>query len=269
MKSYFYIGLFIIAVSEVLLFTGSEWVGIFFTPLVWTGYILAVDAVVFKISGRSRIAAGAKSFAMLCILSSAYWYVFELFNLFLRNWRYENLPAFWITAIGMTWAFATIGPGLIETYDLLKALNLLRNRSRPFTIPRKLPSVLIVIGAACLISILVVPRDAATYLAVPLWMGFILLLDPINLMRGNESLLGQWQEGRFQNTLCLFVAGLICGVLWEFWNYWAVAKWIYQLPYHAGPKIFEMPLLGYLGFPALAYEYYVFYSLMFGWRSQA
>ena len=267
MKNYFYIGLAIIAVSEVLLFARIEWVGIFFTPLVWTGYILVIDAIVYRIAGRSRITSGAKSFALMCVLSSAYWYVFEFFNLFLKNWRYENLPTPWIAAIGMTWAFATIGPGLLETYDLLKGLGAFRVKSRRFTTPKSLHTTLIILGAVCLISILAVPERVAAYLAAPLWIGFILLLDPINLLRGNESLLGQWQAGRLQNTLCLFVGGLICGVLWEFWNYWAVAKWIYQLPYSAGPKIFEMPLLGYLGFPALAFEYYVFYSLFFGWKS--
>jgi hypothetical protein len=266
MKPYFYIGLAIVIICEALLFAGSEWIGIFFTPLVWTGYILVIDAIVHRISGRSRITSGAGSFALICVLSSAYWYVFEFFNLFLKNWRYENLPSFSITAIGMTWAFATIGPGLIETYDLLKGLRAFPVKSRKLTLPHRLPIALIVFGAVCLVSILVVPGGGARYLAIPLWIGFILLLDPINLIRGNESLLAQWQQGRFQNTLCLFIAGLICGILWEFWNYWAVSKWIYQLPYCAGPKVFEMPLLGYLGFPALAFEYYVFYSLAFGWR---
>ena len=28
----------------------------------------------------------------------------------------------------------------------------------------------------------------------------------------------------------LLAAGLICGLLWEFWNYWGGAKWIYNVP---------------------------------------
>lgn len=50
---------------------------------------------------------------------------------------------------------------------------------------------------------------------------------------------------------------VLCGVLWEFWNYWAIGKWIYTVPIpFAGPRIFEMPLLGFLGFPAFAVEVY-------------
>jgi hypothetical protein len=48
-------------------------------------------------------------------------------------------------------------------------------------------------------------------------------------------------------------------VLWEFFNYWAIAKWTYTVPYFGNVKIFEMPVLGYLGFPPFAVECWVFY----------
>ena len=46
-----YFGLFVIAAAEVLLFSGNRLVGHWFTPIVWTGYILFVDALVYKIQG--------------------------------------------------------------------------------------------------------------------------------------------------------------------------------------------------------------------------
>jgi hypothetical protein len=45
-------------------------------------------------------------------------------------------------------------------------------------------------------------------------------------------------------------------VLWEFWNYWALAKWTYTVPYLDHLKVFEMPVLGYLGFPPFVLECY-------------
>ncbi|MCL5019672.1 MAG: hypothetical protein M1426_04245, partial [Patescibacteria group bacterium] len=69
-------------------------------------------------------------------------------------------------------------------------------------------------------------------------------------------------HGYWQNFWALFIAGLICGILWEFWNYWAAAKWIYLVPYPPNIKIFEMPLIGYLGFPAFALECFVMYSTL-------
>ena len=41
-------------------------------------------------------------------------------------------------------------------------------------------------------------------------------------------------------------------MLWEFWNYWAGAKWHYSVPIMENLKIFEMPVPGHLGFPAFA-----------------
>jgi hypothetical protein len=53
------------------------------------------------------------------------------------------------------------------------------------------------------------------------------------------------------------VAGAICGLLWEFWNFWALTKWVYDIPYVGWLKVFEMPILGFLGFPPFAVECYV------------
>jgi len=57
----------------------------------------------------------------------------------------------------------------------------------------------------------------------------------------------------------LCAAGLICGFLWEFFNYCAIAKWTYTVPYFGNIKIFEMPVLGFLGFPPFAVECWVIY----------
>ncbi|MEK6571620.1 MAG: hypothetical protein AABZ61_09630, partial [Bacteroidota bacterium] len=47
----------------------------------------------------------------------------------------------------------------------------------------------------------------------------------------------------------------VCGGLWEFWNYWAEARWVYDVPFSwSGPKVFEMPLAGFLGFIPFAVE---------------
>ena len=50
-----WLGLGIILVAEALLFSGNALVGRWFTPIVWTGYVLAIDAVLFRLSGRSYL----------------------------------------------------------------------------------------------------------------------------------------------------------------------------------------------------------------------
>ncbi len=49
------------------------------------------------------------------------------------------------------------------------------------------------------------------------------------------------------------------GIFWEFWNYWAIPKWIYNVPFVGFFKIFEMPILGYFGYFPFAFELYTMY----------
>ena len=76
------------------------------------------------------------------------------------------------------------------------------------------------------------------------------------------AVLRDWQNGWYGRTLACFAGGLLCGFLWEFWNYWAAAKWHYSVPIMENVKIFEMPLPGYLGFPAFALECFTMYVLV-------
>jgi len=60
----------------------------------------------------------------------------------------------------------------------------------------------------------------------------------------------------------LLSAGLFLGFWWEFWNYPSLSRWIYTLPVLNFGKIFEMPVLGYLGFAPFALECAVMYSFL-------
>jgi hypothetical protein len=55
------------------------------------------------------------------------------------------------------------------------------------------------------------------------------------------------------------LAGIIIGFFWEFWNFWAIPKWIYHIPFVGFYKIFEMPVLGFLGYFPFAFELYAMY----------
>ena len=111
-----------------------------------------------------------------------------------------------------------------------------------------------------LLSPFFVPRGVAVYLAAPVWLGFIFLLDPINRSLGDASLMRELKSGEYDRIENLVLSGLLCGVLWEFWNYWSRSKWHYTVPIMPQVKIFEMPLPGYLGFPAFALECFTMYT---------
>ena len=123
-------------------------------------------------------------------------------------------------------------------------------------------------GAACLLVPLLVPRHLAAYLFALVWIGFLLLLDPLNHRLGLPSFIGDQAEGMRRRLYGFLLAGWICGCLWEFWNYWAAAKWLYTFPMFQRWKIFEMPAPGFLGFLPFALQCFVMYvsaAWLLGW----
>jgi hypothetical protein len=204
------------------------------TPISWTGYILLIDGIVWKRRGSSWIRnARGELFFMACA-SVPIWVVFEIYNkYFIRNWYYVGLPEVLLFRyFGYVWSFATILPAIFETAELVSSL---RDRRAPAyraapraTLPLT-PALwgMIAAGAAMLALPIVYPSP---YLAAPVFLGFILMLDPLNAYWGAESIVGDWRAGRRDRLINLLIGGLICGLVWEFWNYWAQAKWIYNVP---------------------------------------
>ena len=267
MKLHGFIGLATILVSEVLLFSGNQFVGGWFTPIVWTGYILFVDALVFKVKGSSLLVNERVELLIIVIISIACWWLFELYNAprFWRSdlelwWHYHNLTANpFVRRIGYDWAFATIFPALFETAELFQATIFRRGPTVSIRFSKPVLYSLIVFGAAgALLPLVVISR----WLAPLVWLSFIFLLDPINHLRGQPSIAGDLAEGRWVRLLSLLAGGAVCGLLWEFWNYWALSKWTYTVPYFGNVKLFEMPLPGYLGFPPFAVECWAMYVFL-------
>ena len=95
-----------------------------------------------------------------------------------------------------------------------------------------------------------------------IWLGVFFVLDPLNYSRGAPSIIRDWENGNPRRFFLLLTAGLLCGLLWEFWNFWAASKWVYTVPFFDQLKIFEMPVAGFLGFPPFAVEAFVFYNFL-------
>lgn len=258
-KFYGYIGLLILIIAETLLFLRVYWVGVFFTPIAWTGYILFIDSLIFKLKGSSLIATRTKQFLVMLPLSVGFWLIFEFYNMFLENWHYTNLPdQIWIKFIGYTWSFATIWPAILLTNELIMTLRIFDKKTlTPRRISARVLYYSIALGAIFLAIPVVFPSP---YLAVLIWTGFILLLDPVNYLNREKSMLKEIEKGSLEVFLSLLLSGLWCGLLWEFWNFWAIGKWIYTVPILADVKIFEMPAIGYFGFLVFAVEVYVMYN---------
>ncbi len=263
-----WLGIVALAGAEWMLFRGIEPVATYFTPIVWSAYILIADAAVLALTNRSRLHDAPITLARMALLSIPLWLIFEAYNLRLGNWTYVGVPRGWLAALaGYGWSFATITPAIFETSDLVQAL-LPAVPIEPWTIPRAAENTMMVCGAACLIVPLVIPRHIAAHLFVLVWLGFILLLDPLNRRLRLPSFLGDLSDGFARRFYGFLASGWICGWLWEFWNNWAHAKWHYTFPMFQQTKIFEMPAPGYLGFIPFALECFAMYvtgAWLAGW----
>jgi len=251
-------GIIIMLIAEVLLFTGNQLIGIWITPIMWTGYILFADNVVYVRTGKSLITNGFFEIIVISLISIGSWLIFEGYNVFLKNWHYINLPEnIYLRYFGYAWSFATITPGILITAGLIRSFNLFKSvRLKPVSVSHRILGVIVAISFILSLYPLIFPNE---YLFPLVWCSMIFLVDPINYLIGGKSLLRDLSEGNPSRFLQLLVSGLICGIMWEFWNYWASAKWIYTVPYFPEYKIFEMPIVGYFGFPPFAIECYVLY----------
>lgn len=251
-------GLAMLAAAEFLMFRHVAPVSIYFTPIAWTAWIFLADAMVWSVQGTSRLRSQARALGLVALLSLPLWLIFEAYNLRLQNWNYAGLPANLVARyFGYAWSFATIIPAILETADLVESLGWFRAAARPVQFSLQGQRGMMAAGALLLAVPALVPREAGAYLFAAVWLGFIFLIEPANHRLRLPSLLGDLEQGRRGRLYALLLSGWVCGWLWEFWNYWAAAKWIYIFPMFQSLKIFEMPAPGYLGFPPFALECFV------------
>jgi hypothetical protein len=231
---------------------------------VWFGYIFALDALIFARDGRSLFVSQRRVFLAMLPLSAAVWWGFEWANEAVQNWHYlrpTDIPDWYANLVSCVF-FSTVIPAVWETAEWLLGTRWVRRlpRLRGFNPPKAGVFSLIGLGALSF----VLPLQWPLYFFPLIWGFLVLLLDPINYLQGRPSILGHFARGDWRVPVAFYLGGLICGVLWEFWNFWAFPKWFYTVPFVGFFKIFEMPVLGYLGYGPFAWELYALFWFLVG-----
>ncbi len=231
-------------------------------PIIWFGFIFLMDAVNYKLKGHSLMMSRKEQFFKSLILSSLIWWLFEILNLKTGNWSYVSSTfyneSWWIRFfIFRTIAFSTVLPAVIETFELIKTFKVFNKikLEKHHEITHAFLNNIFLLGIFMLLLSIVYP----TYFYPFIWFSFFFILDPINYLNSQPSIIGYWKFGNYKTPLVLIVAGTVAGILWEFWNYYAVIKWYYHIPFVDFFKIFEMPILGYLGYGPFALELFAMY----------
>jgi hypothetical protein len=233
-----------------------------FFPL-WFGYILFIDALVVWRRGKSLLLRARWHYPLLFLASSLFWWAFETLNIPVQNWHYildqpySPLAYFLIASLN----FSTVLPAVMETAELLSTFPPLRPRLPASNTGPQLSiwvlALVEMLGILCLLLPWLYPR----YFFGLIWLCLVLILDPINNLCRRKSALAHIAVGDWR-FFVLPLAGLCCGFLWEMWNFYALPKWYYTIPYVGFWKIFEMPLLGYIGYLPFALELFAMYQFV-------
>jgi len=254
-----YFGLLIFIFSGIFLIFHLPFMKTWFFIFAWWSFILIVDSLNFRKTKTSLLSQSFKDFLFKAFISVFVWLLFELFNLRLRNWTYHSLPLNFVERwLGFFMAFASVIPAMQEIslfFERILSRKFLRFQIK---VPPAFHKWSMFLGVISIFLALSWPR-----IFLPLvWLCFIFFLEPLNYRLKNRTFLEDLERGEWRRLSSWLMTGLITGFLWEIWNFWAGAHWQYSLPYLNFWKVFEMPVLGYLGFLPFALEVFALSELL-------
>ncbi|MBL7180635.1 MAG: hypothetical protein ISS65_10575 [Desulfobacterales bacterium] len=220
-----------------------------FTPL-WLSYILVINALCYRRSGRCMLIDRTGYFLILFPASAAFWWFFEYLNRFVQNWHYSGVHyGPWKYFCLATLSFSTVLPAVLGTREWIAGFSWLQkgfSNFLPLNIlrPRTAAWTVLVISAAGLAGIGVRPNC----LFALLWASPLLIIVSLQALMKEPQVLSEIPRGDWRRVISSACAALFCGLFWEMWNFWSLAKWQYSVPFVHRFQIFEMPILGYAGY---------------------
>jgi len=256
------VGLSLIALAAAWILLGLrvDPVPTWFYVFAWYPTLVLLDGIATLLDGRPSLLFARRGLAYsLFAWSPIVWLIFEAANFRLRNWYYVFLPAAPVERwTGIVLSFATVLPAIVLAESVLAAGGVFTQRHhRPIAIR---PSALHASTGTALLATALVGLFP-TYGFPLVWGIGVFLLEPVVYRRSPAlSLFRDVERGEWGRIGRLLLGGLGIGFLWESYNHFAQGSWIYTVPGLEHLKLFEMPPLGFLGFPVFALEAWVMYS---------
>ena len=249
-------GVVLMIVSWVIAWNRFEWfrpcqVLLSYFP-IWIGYIVTMNAVCVWRSGRSPMTDHPVAYALTFPVSSVFWWFFEYLNRFVWNWYYlgvSDLSSF-LYIVYATLCFASVLPAVYVTAEVLGTFAFFDDRNyegmswQPDVRSPVSRIVLALLSLLGLVGIVVWPQY--TYLL--LWISPLMVFVSVQILLKEPCVLDRLRGGSWGLVFRFEIAALVCGFCWETWNYYALAKWVYAVPWVHGWQIWEMPLIGFAGY---------------------
>lgn len=263
-------GIAIMLAGWVLSWTRLSW----FKPLQehtfcipWLGYILFINALCEKRSGRCLLTDAPGKLAILFPASAIFWWFFEYLNRFVQNWYYVRVGDFGPAGYALlaSMAFSTVLPAVLSTHRLLLTFTLFNARLTggptvhlPFG---RMPAVIALLAAVAGLTLISIYPD---YLYPLVWVAPLLIIVSLQSLWDRNTLLDKLRGGDWRLIVVPACASLICGFFWEMWNFYSLTRWEYAIPFVDRYHIFAMPLLGYGGYLPFGLECVVIGQLVIG-----
>ena len=258
---HFWLGAGALLISHVLVFLRVEPLYTYFFSFAWWPYILWIDGWVYWRTGQSLLITHPRAFVAAAFWSIACWCLYEAFNFRLQNWYYVMTPdPAWAYRLNYAVGFATVFPGLFETAALLSSFGLFQHwRTPSFVVtPRVLRPVFVSGLLATVLPAGVAPALLSAHLDE---YGVAVGAAGVSVA-GTESAGGTRAWRTTSDWPLSSPRERSTEGLWEGWNVLTRTGWIYTVPWLDWFHVFEMPLAGYLGFPLLAIECAVLWSVL-------
>ena len=262
-----WLGLVIGGMAWILAWTRFPWFATFqphtFTPL-WLSLILVINAVCYRQRGRCLMIGKPGYFLLLFPFSALFWWFFEYLNRFVQNWYYVGTSFgaweyFWYATL----PFSTVLPAVLSVQYWMKDFDWIQSRFHniyPINIshPKLLAGAALIASGVGLSGIGVWPN----FLFPLLWVSPLLIVISLQTLLEEPHVLSDISRGNWQLVISSALAALFCGLFWETWNFYSMAKWKYSVPFVHRFLIFEMPLLGYAGYLPFGLECLVVGTLL-------
>ena len=221
-----------------------------YMPL-WVGYITIVNALCVWRSGTSPLTAHPLPYLLTFPASALFWWFFEYLNRYVWNWYYLGVSAMGAGeyAFYATVCFSSVLPAVTATAALLHTFRPFDDARFSDLKPVKMRDwrTIVLLGAVSalgLTGIVLIPQ----YTFPLLWLSPLFVFLLVQTLLGEPCILEHSGGRNWALVLRFACAALVCGLCWETWNYYAVAKWVYAVPFVHRFQIWEMPLIGFAGY---------------------
>lgn len=263
---WFWIGLVIWSVSLFLLwgrFDGMTWYYKYIDIQLWWSFAAMLDGWAYTRNyGDSLMGTRPRELIGIAVASVMGWMIFEYFNFFVnRNWYYpegSQIPPVEFFCYSM-FASTSVFPISFEFYSLFNTFPVFKDKytqGPKIVLPAWVKTSLFIISFSAMFILYFFPNETFFLVWFAPLIIFALLLSKFEIWTPFTPL----KNGNWSPLLLIALSWVASGFFVECWNYFSGSHtdgvlatnntlyWAYSVPFVNVAHLFEMPILGYMGY---------------------